>query len=167
MAFLPASTETISLTPSTTRTSPWTELFSILKNYRKLPETFKYLLAWFIMSDAFATITSTAILFAKTTLGMSAQELLWVGVLTPLAGIVGALAWPKVQHQCLGTTDLQTLRIIVALASLVSQIIRLRDHIPFQLSFSNLQIPLWGLVALNTSVELLLLACYFGAHPVD
>lgn len=74
------------------------------------------------MSDAFATITSTAILFAKTTLGMSAQELVWVGVLTPLAGIVGALAWPKFQHRWLDTTDLQTLRIIVALATLVSSL---------------------------------------------
>lgn len=71
------------------------------------------------MSDAFATITSTAILFAKTTLGMKAQQLIWVGVLTPLAGIVGALAWPKIQHRWLKTTDLQTLMIIVALAALV------------------------------------------------
>lgn len=60
---------------------PWTELVQVLKEYRKIPETFKYLLAWFIMSDAFSTITSTAVLFAKTTLGMPASSLVFVGVL--------------------------------------------------------------------------------------
>lgn len=118
IALLPSSDRDTVKIP-TNEISPWLELFSILKKFRRLPQTFTFLLAWFVMSDAFATITSTAILFAKTTLGMKAQELVWVGVLTPLAGIIGALAWPKLQHGWLKTTDLQTLRIIVALAVLV------------------------------------------------
>jgi MFS-type transporter involved in bile tolerance (Atg22 family) len=65
----------------TSWTRPWLELLGILKDYKRLPESFKYLLAWFIMSDAFSTITSTAVLFAKTTLGMSATSLVFIGVL--------------------------------------------------------------------------------------
>jgi UMF1 family MFS transporter len=94
----------------------------MLKRYREIPETFRYLAAWFIMSDAFATITSTAVLFAKITLGMQAQQLIWVGVLTPVCGIAGALAWPKFQDGWLRTTDLATLRIIVALSAVVGDI---------------------------------------------
>lgn len=60
---------------------PWQELWLLIREYRRLPETFRYLAAWFIMSDAFATITSTAVLFAKTTLGMPASSLIWIGVL--------------------------------------------------------------------------------------
>jgi len=44
------------------------------------------------------TITATAVLFSKTTLHMRAQQLITIGVLTPLAGIAGALAWPVLQR---------------------------------------------------------------------
>lgn len=66
---------------ATSLSQPWRELWHILLDYRRIPETFKYLAAWFLMSDAFATITSTAILFAKTTLNMPASTLIFIGVL--------------------------------------------------------------------------------------
>jgi MFS transporter, UMF1 family len=48
---------------------------------------------------AFTTISSTAVLFAKTTLHLPASVLILVGVLTPSAGILGALVWPIVQRR--------------------------------------------------------------------
>lgn len=66
---------------SSSITQPWKEFYAILLQYREIPEMAKYLVAWFLMSDAFSTITSTAVLFAKTTLGMQTPSLIFVGVL--------------------------------------------------------------------------------------
>ncbi|KAG9312456.1 autophagy-related protein 22-like protein [Chiua virens] len=47
-----------------------------------------------------STITSTAILFAKTTLHMPATSLVILGAITPAAGVVGALVCPALQRRC-------------------------------------------------------------------
>lgn len=78
---VPASHQPKQAVDNASTRQAWRELLVLLRAHRQLPETFKYLLAWFIMSDAFATITSTAILFAKGTLGMPASSLVLVGVL--------------------------------------------------------------------------------------
>lgn len=90
----------------------WTEI-------KKLRNTFKFLAAWFLLSDgeyvyvcyasclisyylpptAFTTISSTAILFGKTSLHMSPQSLILVGIIVPTSGIVGSLIWPRVQRR--------------------------------------------------------------------
>ncbi len=70
----------------------WIRLFQMLKpsQIRRLSQTFLYLLAWFLLSDGFTTITSTAILFAKTTLHMSASALVIVGVITSFLWDIGS-----------------------------------------------------------------------------
>ena len=73
------------------RTLRWQEI-------RRLTHTFRFLGAWFLLSDGFTTITSTALLFGKTSLHMSASALILVGVLVNAAGIFGALAWPCIQR---------------------------------------------------------------------
>ncbi|BGP02282.1 Autophagy-type protein 22 [Rhodotorula toruloides ATCC 204091] len=119
----------------------WRGLGKMLREWRRLPSTFVFLGAWFILSDCFATITSTAILFAKTTLNLPTSSLVLVSILTPLAGLVGALAFPILQHRLHLTTH-RTLLLLVSLATII---------------------PLWGLVALRTSTQMYLLACVFGA----
>src|SRR5258707_11353737 len=66
----------------------------------------------------FTTLTSTALLFAKTTLHMPPSSLVLIGVLTPSAGILGALLWPAVQRR-LGLTSLRVLVLLVAAASAI------------------------------------------------
>lgn len=66
----------------------------------------------------FTTITSTAVLFAKTTLHMSASSLIIIGTLTPAAGIIGSLAWPRLQRR-LGWSNLRALVGLVALAAVI------------------------------------------------
>ncbi|KXN90741.1 Autophagy-related protein 22 [Leucoagaricus sp. SymC.cos] len=89
----------------------WTEIV-------KLRNTFKYLAAWFLLSDGFTTITSTAVLFAKTSLHMPASSLILIGVLTPTSGILGSLLWPHIQRK-LSLSNLKILIILVLLASLI------------------------------------------------
>lgn len=99
----------------------------------------------------FTTLTSTALLFAKTALRMPPSSLVLVGVLTPSAGILGALLWPIVQRR-LRLTSLRVLVLLVIAAS---------------------AIPLYGVIGLfaprgarwglRVPAEMFVLAVYFGA----
>lgn len=76
------------------------------------------LLSTNIISLGFTTITSTAVLFAKTSLHMPASSLILVGVITPTSGILGSLAWPQIQRK-FALSNLTILIILVILASLI------------------------------------------------
>ncbi|GAA5893414.1 hypothetical protein JCM8208_000788 [Rhodotorula glutinis] len=125
--------------------SGWSGLAGMLREWRRLPQAFKFLAAWFLLSDAFATITSTAVLFAKTSLGLPTSSLIYIAILTPLSGLVGALVCPLLQsHTALTHLHLSTHRILVALVVL------------------SLVVPLYGLVALRTARQMYLVAVVFG-----
>ncbi|KAI8445232.1 autophagy-related protein 22-like protein [Phakopsora pachyrhizi] len=67
------------------------KILKMLKEYERLKDTIRFLLAWFLLSDAFSIITSTAILFAKTNLKMKPSHLILIGIITPLTGILGSM----------------------------------------------------------------------------
>lgn len=71
----------------------WTSLYRTLKHAMRLKDITLFLLAWFLLSDAIATVSSTAILFAKTTLGMAPHYLALINVIATTAGILGAFTW--------------------------------------------------------------------------
>ncbi|KAG1743881.1 autophagy-related protein 22-like protein [Suillus lakei] len=79
----------------------WKRLGVMLRwrEIKRLQHTFRYLAAWFLLSDGFTTITSTAILFGKTTLHMQASSLVLIGAITPLSGIIGSLISPILQRK--------------------------------------------------------------------
>ena len=64
----------------------------------------------------FTTITSTAILFGKTTLHMDASSLVLIGAITPASGILGSLVFPALQRRFAWSN----LRVLVLLVLLVS-----------------------------------------------
>ena len=63
-------------------------------------------------------MTSTAILFAKTTLYMPPSSLILIGVITPSSGILGSLAWPYLQRR-FSYSNLKMLIILVIMASMI------------------------------------------------
>ncbi|KAK7440651.1 Autophagy protein 22 [Stygiomarasmius scandens] len=85
---------------------------------KKLKNTFKYLGAWFPLSDGFSSITSTAMLFGKTSLHMSASGLILIGILSPLSAIGVSLVWPRVQKRW-GVGNKKIILMLLVLASLV------------------------------------------------
>lgn len=119
----------------------------------KLRNTFWYLAAWFLLSDGFTTITSTAVLFAKTTLLLPPKSLIIVGLLTPSAGIAGSLLWPKLQH----TFQLSNKSVLVTLVLLAS-LVPAYGCLGFFKFFKDK--PVGGL---KTAEELYVLAVYFGS----
>ncbi|KAI0029017.1 autophagy-type protein 22 [Vararia minispora EC-137] len=131
----------------------WRRLGQMLhpREIRRLGQTFRYLAAWFILSDGFTTISSTAVLFGKTTLRLPASILILVGGLAPAFGVLGALVWPMLQKR-MGWSNLMTMTVLLALA---------------------LAIPSYGLLGLIPAVrragfglvsasEMLIVSSYFG-----
>ncbi|KAG6372104.1 MFS general substrate transporter [Boletus reticuloceps] len=98
----------------------WKRLGVMLRwsEMKRLQHTFRYLAAWFLLSDGFTTITSTAILFGKTTLHMDNSSLVLIGAITPTAGIVGSLFFPALQRRC-GWSNLHVLVLLVVLVSCI------------------------------------------------
>ena len=95
-------------------------------------------------------MTSTAILFGKTSLHMTPSSLILVGVLAPSAGILGALLWPAVQRHF----GLSSLRVLVLTVIAVS-VIPLYGAI-------GLLAPRGARWGLRVPEEMFVLAVYFG-----
>jgi UMF1 family MFS transporter len=66
----------------------------------------------------FTTITSTAILFGKTTLHMPPSSLVLIGAITPASGILGSLVFPALQRR-FGWSNLFVLVLLVLLVSCI------------------------------------------------
>ncbi|KAK3698030.1 Autophagy protein 22 [Vermiconidia calcicola] len=79
-------------------TYSWKNLGRTIVRARRLKDVLLFLAAWFMISDAVATISGTAILFAKTTLGMESSALAMINVIVTLSGIAGAFTWSKVSR---------------------------------------------------------------------
>ena len=102
-------------------------------------------------NTGFTTITSTAILFGKTTLHMSPSALILVGVLTPTSGILGSLVWPFLQRR-FAWTNLQVLVLLVIMASMIPAYGCLGFFFQGRTKFGGL----------TTQEEMFGLAVYFG-----
>ena len=98
----------------------WVQILGMLRpsEIRKMANTFKYLAAWFVLSDGLTTITATAILFARTKLHMPSTSLIILGALAPLMGVISSLVWPIIQRK-IGWSTRSMLMLIVSLASLL------------------------------------------------
>jgi UMF1 family MFS transporter len=64
-----------------------------------LRQTLIFLLSWFLLSDAVATISGTAVLFARTELHMGTIAIALLSITSIGSGVVGAFAWPRVQKR--------------------------------------------------------------------
>ena len=149
----------------------WRALFSILRETRQSFNTSLYLAAWFLLSDGasaqrrgadiagFATITSTAILFGRTSLGMAPAKLVLVAILAPCAGAISSMLWPRLARR-LGLRDSLQSVIVLVLVALVIPAYGLLGMLPV---FRRPRPPPFG--GLRTEGELFVLAVYFGgAH---
>jgi UMF1 family MFS transporter len=70
--------------------------WTTLKHAFRLRQVVIFLIAWFILSDAIATITGTAVLFARTELHMGAIAIALLSITSIGSGILGAFLWPLI-----------------------------------------------------------------------
>lgn len=77
----------------------WASLGRTVLRARRLKDVVIFLTAWFLLSDAIATVSGTAVLFAKVELHMKPAELALISLIGTLTGVIGACksALPKFQ----------------------------------------------------------------------
>lgn len=76
-------------------THAWKSLGRSIMHARKLKDVLLFLAAWFLLSDSIATVSGTAVLFAKTSLEMKPAALALINVIATMSGIVGAFSWSR------------------------------------------------------------------------
>ncbi|KAF2839810.1 autophagy-related protein 22-1 [Patellaria atrata CBS 101060] len=130
----------------------WQALWRTVQLAFKLKQAFLFLLAWFLLSDAVATISGTAILFAKTVLQLSPPLLGLLSITTMVFGIFGAFIWPKISHYFKWKTT-QTLVACIILF----ETIPLYGLLGFWSLFKN-----WGVGGLQQPWEIFPVAAMFG-----
>ncbi|KAK5172979.1 Autophagy protein 22 [Saxophila tyrrhenica] len=99
-------------------TYSWINLWKTVARARRLKDVLLFLAAWFMISDAVATVSGTAILFAKTTLGMESSALVLINIIVTISGIAGAFTWSKVSR-IMQLTPSQTILTCICLFELI------------------------------------------------
>lgn len=130
----------------------WKSLFKTVSLARRLLDIMLFLAAWFLLSDAIATTSSTAILFAKTTLQMEPWALGLIGVISTTFGIAGALSWSYISRR-FSLKPHQTLLSCIALFELIP-LYGLLGYLPF--------VRAWGVLGLQQPWEMFPLAGVYG-----
>jgi UMF1 family MFS transporter len=117
----------------------WLSLYRTVKLARRLTDIALFLLAWFLLSDAIATVSGVAVLFAKTHLSMSPPELALISVLATAFGIIGAFTWPIISR-VLSLKPVNTIIACIAIFEFIP-LYGLLAYLPFihSLGFLGLQ----------------------------
>ncbi|MCJ1297962.1 Autophagy protein 22 [Hypocenomyce scalaris] len=71
----------------------WRSIGKTILRARHLKDVTLFLAAWFLLSDGVATVSGTAVLFAKTQLQMKPAALAFINVIVTLCGVLGAFTW--------------------------------------------------------------------------
>lgn len=76
----------------------WRSLGKTILRARRLKDVVLFLCAWFLLSDSIATVSGTAVLFAKTELGMKPAALALISLIGTIAGVLGAFCWTQLSR---------------------------------------------------------------------
>ncbi|RMD40271.1 hypothetical protein DV735_g4858, partial [Chaetothyriales sp. CBS 134920] len=99
-------------------TFAWSSVYATLKLALSLSQVRLFLLAWFLLSDATTTVSSTAILFARTELGLTAVGIACLSITATCSGIAGAALWPLASRR-LGWTTNRTIMACLCLMEII------------------------------------------------
>jgi UMF1 family MFS transporter len=130
----------------------WRNLFRTIMLARRLVDIVLFLASWFLLSDAIATTSSTAILFAKTQLGMKPWALGLINVISTTTGVIGAFSWSFVSSY-FNLKPHQTILGCIALFEVIP-IYGLLGYLPF--------VQRWGVIGLQQPWEMYPLAAVYG-----
>ncbi|WVR08980.1 hypothetical protein IAU60_006040 [Kwoniella sp. DSM 27419] len=124
---------------------------------RKLPNLYRFLVAWMFLSDGFHTTTYSAILFASSVLSMSPAKIILIGILVQLSAVVSSLVVPRIQQslskrsQANGNPPITNFKVLLV-AVLAGAMIPVYTCIGLVLPFGGLR----------TEGEMYVLAVWFG-----
>ncbi|KAJ5091067.1 hypothetical protein NUU61_005937 [Penicillium alfredii] len=130
----------------------WKSLWQTIKVAVQLREVVVFLVAWFLLSDAMATVSGTAILFARTELKMSTTAVGLLSITATLSGMTGAFLWPHVSRRFKLQSN-QTIILCIALFEIIP-LYGMLGFVPF--------IRRWGFLGLQQPWEIFPLAIVHG-----
>jgi MFS transporter, UMF1 family len=144
----------------------WSGLWKTIKIASKLREAVIFLIAWFLLSDAIATVSGTAVLFARTELQMDTIPIALLSITVMVSGeyssshfslenrvlltnsgtpgILGAFSWPITSRRFALKTN-QTIVICIALMEIIP-LYGLLGYLPF--------VRAWGVGGLQQAWEI-------------
>lgn len=130
----------------------WSSIFQTLKVAFKLRQVVLFLIAWFLLSDGVATVSGTAVLFARTELHMGTVAVAALSITSTTSAIAGAFTWPLIQHRL----ALPTNHLIMCCLGIMEIIplYGLLGYLPF--------IRAWGVGGLQQAWEIYPLAVVHG-----
>ncbi|KAF8456760.1 vacuole effluxer Atg22 like-domain-containing protein [Kalaharituber pfeilii] len=96
----------------------WNNLWKTVLRAKRLKDVMLFLAAWFMISDGVATVSGTAILFAKTNLHMGPAAVALISVISTLSGVVGAFTWAKFPPY-LGISPAKTILILIIVFEMI------------------------------------------------
>lgn len=96
----------------------WGSLYKTMMRARRLKDVMLFLGAWFLLSDSIATVSGTAVLFAKTELQMKPAALALISLIGTLTGVIGAFTWSK-SSRWLGLRPFQTIIACICLFEII------------------------------------------------
>ncbi|KAH7027368.1 autophagy-related protein 22-like protein [Microdochium trichocladiopsis] len=130
----------------------WKNLFRTIKLAGRLKDILLFLAAWFLLSDAVATTSGTAVLFAKTHLKMTPGALGLINVISTSTGVVGAFSWSFIARH-FKLRPHQVLLSIIAVFELIP-LYGLLGYLPF--------VQRWQVIGLQQPWEMYPLAAVYG-----
>jgi UMF1 family MFS transporter len=132
------------LKPNSMQVFAWTSVWKTVKTAARLRQTGIFLCAWFLLSDSIATVSGTAILFARTELHMGTIAIALLSITATASGIAGAFAWPRISKHY----GFQTKSAIIACVLLMEIIpfYGLLGFLPF--------VQVWGVGGLQQAWEI-------------
>lgn len=130
----------------------WKSLWKTIKVALRLREVVIFLAAWFLISDAIATVSGTAILFARTELHLSTVAVGCLSVTATTSGMAGAFLWPVVARRFALASN-HTILLCIALFEIIP-LYGMLAYIPF--------IQNWGVLGLQQPWEIFPLGVVHG-----
>lgn len=95
----------------------WVSLWQTIKAAAELRQMVIFLIAWFLLSDAQASVSGTAVLYARTELQIGSVGIAMISITVMTSGVLGATLLPSIQSR-MGWSSPQT--IVACLILLVS-----------------------------------------------
>ncbi|KAL6236129.1 autophagy-related protein 22-2 [Aspergillus navahoensis] len=130
----------------------WKSLWNTIKVALRLREVVIFLAAWFLISDAIATVSGTAILFARTELHLSTVSVGILSITATMSGMAGAFLWPTVARRFALASN-HTILLCVALFEIIP-LYGMLAYVPF--------IRNWGVLGLQQPWEIFPLGIVHG-----
>lgn len=130
----------------------WSSLWRTVKIAIRLKQMVIFLIAWFLLSDAQASVSGTAVLFARTELKIESVGIAMMSITVMISGILGSMTLPIISRKMEWSSN----RTIVACLSIMEFIplYGLLPYLPF--------VRAWGIGGLQIWWEIYICAFVFG-----